>query len=222
LAHNVHLGHVKESLHNRLRFEVVDIFDDESKLLDIFMAHSSVRMKTNSAKVDIIVSNPPYISQEAFRTETTRSVRNWEPKLALVPEKAPPSKLLQGIETSDMFYQRLMVLHSTVFRSRVLLMEVGDEAQGIRVAKMALAHYGPTNNKPAKTWNCVEIWRDSPDMDELEKLKLGGDEIFVRGSGDYRAVVLFQVQPHQRKGREEWETSRRKRDKSVEEHEDGL
>ena len=202
LAHNVQLGHVKESLHSRLRFEVVDIFDDESKLLDIFMTQSSTRMRNKSAKVDIIVSNPPYISQAAFRTETTRSVRNWEPKLALVPEKPPASTLLHGIETSDVFYQRLMLLHSNTFRSRILLMEVGDEAQAIRVAKMALDHYSLSNNKIAETCYCVEIWRDSPDTDELERLKVGGDEIFVRGSGDYRAVVLFKVPPHKGRSRE--------------------
>lgn len=34
---------------------------------------------------DLLTSNPPYISPRGFSVSTSRSVRNWEPKLALVP-----------------------------------------------------------------------------------------------------------------------------------------
>ena len=34
---------------------------------------------------DLLTSNPPYISPSGFSLSTSRSVRNWEPKLALVP-----------------------------------------------------------------------------------------------------------------------------------------
>ncbi|KAI9827988.1 MAG: hypothetical protein M1819_006831 [Sarea resinae] len=34
---------------------------------------------------DVIISNPPYISPEGYKRTTSRSVRNFEPRLALVP-----------------------------------------------------------------------------------------------------------------------------------------
>ena len=190
LAHNVRLGHVKLSCDNHLRFDVVDIFDLDYKLLRLLIKLSN--QKTNDVKVDIIISNPPYISQEAFKRETTRSVRNWEPRLALVPAKLPPSQLSMGIDGADIFYQRLLVLHSDVFRSQLLVMEVGDEAQAIRVARMALGHCNSLNIRNARERNCVEIWKDSPETDELQELQVGGDMVLVKGTGNFRAVVSYK------------------------------
>ena len=45
---------------------------------------------------DIIISNPPYISPRGYVRETHRSVRNWEPKLALVPCSSSYSCTLDG------------------------------------------------------------------------------------------------------------------------------
>lgn len=38
---------------------------------------------------DILISNPPYISPSAYWKTTTRAVRKFEPKLALVPPRRP-------------------------------------------------------------------------------------------------------------------------------------
>lgn len=40
---------------------------------------------------DILISNPPYISPQAFDHTTTRSVKRYEPRLALVPPPPPSS-----------------------------------------------------------------------------------------------------------------------------------
>jgi methylase of polypeptide subunit release factors len=178
---------VKENPQKPVSFEVVNIFDHETKLLDILAKQSHRRLE--NAKVDIIVSNPPYISQESFRTETTRSVRNWEPKLALVPENLHPETMAMGCAAADIFYQRLLYLYS-LFRARILLMEVGDEAQAVRVAQMALS--SSRIRRTTKGRDVVEIWRDSPDTGKLGELKIGGDKVSVRGSGGLRAVVLFK------------------------------
>jgi methylase of polypeptide subunit release factors len=143
----------------------------------------------DNPQFDIIISNPPYISREAFRKETTRSVRNWEPKLALVPRKLPKEKRSKDIDPTDIFYHRLLVLHSDIFKSQVLLMEVGDEVQAIRVAKMAMGHCGASNH--------IEIWKDNPNVDILENIHTGGSRIPVRGSGSFRAVTLFRFSRHQ-------------------------
>ena len=199
LAHNSRHGYVKTSHCNRVDFGVVDIFDDDNVLQSFLLKQSN--QKINNLNVDVIISNPPYISQEAFRKETMRSVRNWEPKLALVPAELPRSELLLGVNAADIFYQRLLTLHSDVFKSRLLLMEVGDEAQAIRVAKMALNHCNPPDAQTTKTRNHVEIWKDSPEMDELEELNLGGNKILIRGSGNFRAVLFY----YSSKEAQDWE-----------------
>ncbi|PBP17490.1 hypothetical protein BUE80_DR011730, partial [Diplocarpon rosae] len=100
-------------------------------------------------EVDLIISNPPYISQRAFDTETTRSVRNWEPRLALLPsaasirtgddqdagngeEKVPKRIGSVDLEDEDLFFVRLMAIHD-LRNSKVCVMEVGDEEQAERV-----------------------------------------------------------------------------------------
>ena len=42
-------------------------------------------------KWDILVSNPPYISPSGFAHSTARSVRNYEPRIALVPPSPSPA-----------------------------------------------------------------------------------------------------------------------------------
>src|SRR5690606_11160420 len=54
---------------------------------------------------DILVSNPPYVSPSAFWNTTTRSVRGFEPKLALVP---PAAGAGTAVEQGDEFYPRLL------------------------------------------------------------------------------------------------------------------
>ncbi|CZR60279.1 uncharacterized protein PAC_10175 [Phialocephala subalpina] len=107
--------------------------------------------------LDIIISNPPYISKAKFASETTRSVRNYEPKLALVPFQNQPFTR-GGLEWEPelKFYDRLLKLHQT-HSSKILLMEIGDEEQARRVVEMAaLANQHTGSNK-------IELWRDYPD-----------------------------------------------------------
>ena len=133
---------------------------------------------------DVVISNPPYISREAFRKETTRSVRNWEPKLALVPHKHPAKGLSTGVDPADIFYHRLLELHSQTFKSSVLLMEVGDKEQALRVVKMAIKFIGTSNH--------IEIWADNPGTDVLEDIYIDELKIPVRGTGAFRAVSLLK------------------------------
>ncbi|EPE29971.1 S-adenosyl-L-methionine-dependent methyltransferase [Glarea lozoyensis ATCC 20868] len=159
-----------------ITFERVDIFSDftDQQLRDL--------------KCDVLVSNPPYISHQSFKYETTRSVRNWEPKLALVP--SIPQK--GGCLPQDVFYDRLLHLHLKVCGSRILLMEVGDDEQAIRVAQLAIGRL--REDLDASRVVQIELWRDSPDSlpldNELQEYDLDGYNINVRGSGTLRAVVL--------------------------------
>jgi len=52
---------------------------------NIFSPLSPSMHPSDGQPIDLLVCNPPYISHRGFATQTTRSVRNFEPKLALVP-----------------------------------------------------------------------------------------------------------------------------------------
>ncbi|PBP21101.1 hypothetical protein BUE80_DR008046 [Diplocarpon rosae] len=174
-------------------------------------------------EVDIIISNPPYISQRAFDTETTRSVRNWEPRLALLPSVASTrtgvdqhagngaEKVCKRIgnvdlEDEDIFFVRLMAIHD-LRNSKVCVMEVGDEEQAERVVALY-------NHLPLARHNSIEFWRDHPSSppapgDEIIKFHKPGGHLVpfpVRGAGKIRAVVILrdEFMPRHRHARERY------------------
>ncbi len=162
----------------------------------------------------VIILNPPYISPTKFNTETARSVRNWEPKLALVP---PPintraldrasdgtewEKALSQFRASwpdaqaDVFYFRMIFLlqRKQALHPHLLLMEIGDKEQAIRVVEMVKRELIDTSNVVKR----IEIWRDSPDQsrqtEEEASIKFGNKIVPVRGSGSMRSVfVVFNA-----------------------------
>ncbi|KAF4625061.1 hypothetical protein G7Y89_g13106 [Cudoniella acicularis] len=142
--------------HRQVLFENVDIFADFSE------------QQKQHLKCDVIISNPPYISKESFNHDTSRSVRNWEPRLALVPEVYH----VVSIAAEDVFYDRLIFLHMNVSQSKVLLMEIGDDAQAIRVAKIVMHH------QLDKGRSTIEIWRDwpelTPELNEAQEICIDG------------------------------------------------
>src|SRR5690242_12836643 len=69
---------------------------------------------------DVLISNPPYISPSAYWKTTTRSVRGFEPRLALVP---PPKAKLDDTQRGDMFYPRLLAYAEEV-EAKIVLLEV--------------------------------------------------------------------------------------------------
>jgi methylase of polypeptide subunit release factors len=128
---------------------------------------------------DILISNPPYISPEQFNSVTARSVRNFEPKVALVPDA--DHSYLSDHEHGDLFYPQLLKI-ARELNVKVLLMEVGDLEQAKRVAGRAQVE---------GRWDGVEIWRDVPaaaDEDESS-----WDYIGIRGQGNGRSVVCWTL-----------------------------
>jgi methylase of polypeptide subunit release factors len=112
---------------------------------------------------DILISNPPYISPRHFSpgSTTTRSVRRWEPQLALVPRPLQCStsqnvkRAEDGnrLQRGDEFYPPLLELARSV-DAKVVVLEVGDDEQAIRVRNMA-AHCFAGESEAV-----VEIWMD--------------------------------------------------------------
>ncbi|KAK3499346.1 S-adenosyl-L-methionine-dependent methyltransferase [Neurospora hispaniola] len=181
-------SHPQRSLH----FHKADIFSPTS--LDPILSTPSLSSTSSSSSStgtggewDLLTSNPPYISPSGFALSTSRSVRNWEPKLALVPPVervdlhqkhfydhyyADNEILLQTVEyqEEDVFYARLLEIART-YRPKRVLMEVGDMEQAKRVVGMVLGdgklrgfYFGSGEGTDGKEKGAgagaVQIWRD--------------------------------------------------------------
>lgn len=186
--------------HHAVTFERVDVFSEDWRP---FLQQQQRRdendgersAKTNAEvgkdeekgkKMDVLVANPPYISARGFNHDTGRSVRNHEPKLALVPDLTLSRG--SGVRPEDVFYARLLQIAEQT-RPGIVVLEVGDLAQAVRVVEMALL-----SRVQKGGWDRVEIWRDWPDMtpeeDEVQVVQVVGVHVPVKGSGNGRVVVL--------------------------------
>lgn len=128
---------------------------------------------------DILISNPPYISPNAFNHTTTRSVRAFEPKTALVP---PAGSGISDVEQGDAFYPRLLKIANEV-EVQLCLFEVADLDQAIRVAHMV---------RDSGSWDGVEIWRDCPELADESDEDCLHDGFEVIGQGNGRSVVCWR------------------------------
>ncbi|KAB2581150.1 Mitochondrial N(5)-glutamine methyltransferase MTQ1 [Lasiodiplodia theobromae] len=139
----------------------------------------------NMLNWDVLISNPPYISPQAFVRTTTRSVRNYEPKLALVPPVSPN----ESLDSGDLFYPRLLEIADQV-QAKVVLFEVADMDQALRVARMA---------ESTHSWHTIEIWRDEPQGKDLNSKQIVDDIHGFRtlGCGNGRSVVCWRHEASQ-------------------------
>lgn len=175
-----------------VRFEVADIFADD-------WLQSLSRQDGGSGGIDVLVSNPPYISAKGFDRDTGRSVRNHEPKLALVPySRLNTDSVLDGqgaaggCAPEDVFYERLCEV-AGILKPKILLFEVGDLDQALRVAHMAVMATG-------ERLQDLEIWRDCPDVEEtesstdseqtLKETYVEERKVLIKGSGHGRSVLV--------------------------------
>lgn len=173
----------------RVRFERADIFTDAWRRFGPD-GDSEDRLR-------VLVANPPYISLRGFGRDTGRSVRNFEPRLALVPTPAVVAAAGPGggggggggdDAPEDVFYRRLWEV-AAEYGAGVVALEVGDMAQARRVAALALRRTWPA----AAGVRRLEIWRDWPDMapedDEETQVAVLDRRVDVKGSGHGRVVV---------------------------------
>ncbi|KAF2722033.1 modification methylase HemK [Polychaeton citri CBS 116435] len=164
-ARDVAPGH--QSL-ERMRFELADLFRDGD-----ISSHS---------EMDVLISNPPYISPADFETKTEKSVRDFEPTLALVPTKTDA----RGVVTGDEFYPRLLHVAQQC-GARIVLMEVGDGAQAERVCQLAISQ---------EVWDVIEVWKDEPSAscgNEQESASTpDARRIRVKGRGKARSVFAVR------------------------------
>lgn len=149
---------------------VSDVTFRKASVFDVCngLAGDGLDLGSSSSKFDVIISNPPYVSEKDYQAggTTTRSVRNFEPKLALVPEPSRTGDLSHEERRSptndgDAFYQPLLYIAQKVEASIVIL-ETGDHHQALRVHRMAKAMHRQ-NVPPAM----IEIWDDDASDIEL-------------------------------------------------------
>ncbi|KAL8994763.1 MAG: hypothetical protein Q9188_006980 [Gyalolechia gomerana] len=171
--HNVSKRLLSPSASTQIRFEEADIFKSEG-----------IWQNGSDREWDIVVSNPPYISPKEYNRTTTRSVRNWEPKTALVPPPPSTSFTAEGnndASIGDRFYPRILDIAASS-GAKIVAMEVSDIAQAQRVAGLVLQ---------TREWARCEIWRDglSTLHGIYETQVINGQEVVVRGQGNGRVVV---------------------------------
>lgn len=188
LTHNITKGLVSapQAPRHSVDFTLGDVFSDS--LLSAGQAKGD-EGGDRPQRWDVMVCNPPYVSRWAFAHQTARSVRNYEPKIAQVPAVAYGGG---AVRREDVFYARLLDIAARL-RPRVMLFEVGDLKQALRVAEMALGHKDIAGSGSDVN---VEVWRDWPDAapeqdEELSaKVLEGSREVHIRGSGHGRSVFI--------------------------------
>ncbi|KAF1935863.1 S-adenosyl-L-methionine-dependent methyltransferase [Clathrospora elynae] len=153
---------------------LIDPFTDQME--GSMSLKAALNYKSQPPFWDILISNPPYISPSAYWKTTARSVRGFEPKLALVP---PPTAKKNDTEQGDMFYPRLLEIARDV-EAKVVLLEVADVEQALRVAQHA-RHLG--------IFDGVEIWREQPDASTEDAIE---DDFAIVGNGNARSVLCWR------------------------------
>lgn len=68
--------------------------------------------------------------------------------------------------------------------AKVILFEVADMEQAIRVATMAIER---------GIWQTVEIWRDEPSAGTEDDILITEARVLVRGSGHGRSIFAYRA-----------------------------
>lgn len=120
-----------------LEGDVLSLDGEEGQLL--YSIHACFdEMTPEYTNIDVVVSNPPYISANGYARETLRSVRNWEPRLALEADNG-----------GDVFYPRIGEI-AWGLDARAVMAEVGGWSQAERVRAIW----------EGMGWEGSAIWKD--------------------------------------------------------------
>ncbi|KAL1963210.1 hypothetical protein VTN77DRAFT_8643 [Rasamsonia byssochlamydoides] len=177
LEHNLKRGLLSGRARNEVLFRRADVLGLQDirgpKLEDVLSDLSSGQINESGSSIlspslcwDVLISNPPYISPSDLKNGTTaRSVRVYEPTLALVPPLpalSDSSELNVGdIERQDTFYPRLLSL-AFKLGTRLAILECGDLAQAQRVVCMAQTLASQLLHSSDFT---INIWQPYPQDD---------------------------------------------------------
>lgn len=173
LHHNIELGHLPQSAKKDVRFLQADILSENT---------------FERSKWDMVISNPPYISPHGFNKNTSRSVRHFEPRIALVPpcggiNRTDLTAAEMDSSIGDAFYPKLIDI-AEKSNACLLLVEVADLEQATRVITQAVRRC---------CWDKFEIWRDWPDMNIMSRALINGTTIDIIGEGNGRSILISKI-----------------------------
>ncbi|KAL4899285.1 hypothetical protein BDW74DRAFT_163842 [Aspergillus multicolor] len=138
---NVRLGTLSERALTEVSFQrsnVLEFDPDRISSLKNLFGYTPNLPTSCGSQCDILISNPPYISLKQYHDGTTsRSVRTFEPKLALVPPEHTRVSTVGSsqVRHEDTFYCHIARLVST-FQAKLTILECGSRSQGLRVAAL--------------------------------------------------------------------------------------
>ncbi|KAL2837330.1 S-adenosyl-L-methionine-dependent methyltransferase [Aspergillus pseudodeflectus] len=156
---NVHLGLLSDRALEEISFRqgnVLDYAHDLSALANVLHMPAG-RTPDLELGCDVIISNPPYISPVDYRNGTTsRSVRMFEPKPALVPPESYSGPMLHvdDFRIEDLFYHHIAAIVASS-RARLAVLECGDRLQAMRVASLCTKIL-QGSGEPSRA--AVDIW----------------------------------------------------------------
>lgn len=193
LRHNIRLKHLNQSAAENVRFEHTDIMALAQRSIDsirceIAKGLVSEHESADTRLFDVIVSNPPYISPKHYAPggSTSRSARKFEPKLALVPSG---TLAFPGVDQADQFYVALLRI-AVATKARLLVMEVGDNEQAVRVKKLCQQLHLYAECGPSKAQHLVEVWKDDGNVaaeEDSGQITPTSDD----DEAECRAVVIY-------------------------------
>ncbi|EGD96315.1 hypothetical protein TESG_03768 [Trichophyton tonsurans CBS 112818] len=200
LEYNIRNGTLLSRARDEIHFVHADILDpryleSDGSELGKMLSRSN---QGHSKGLDLLISNPPYISPRDFTNGTTRrSVRLYEPTLALVPPPNQHPGRASDSARADSFYPHLLAA-SAQLDSRFTVLECGDLAQARRVAAMAddtrqILPWSSQRNVKTEIWRCD--W-DIYSHEATEKVSFGDQEesatldVTAKPDQGARAVVL--------------------------------
>lgn len=147
LNHNLQLGLLSDRSYREVHFHQGDVLGHDNghnPEIDEILETYTPRWRMSPGlregfDWDILVSNPPYISPNSLRDGTTaRSVRLFEPELALVPPANMNYLSTMDYKREDIFYHHLIAL-SFKLSIRLTVLECGSRQQGNRVIAICKA-----------------------------------------------------------------------------------
>ena len=219
LRHNILLGYLPEQAADEIVFLHADVLMPSHPvpppaapyLIDVI---EEVLGKGNGKlEIDILTANPPYISPTHFSSSrTSRSVRRYEPRLALVPSSCSPrsptsaglgwSTLTSTPSPGDEFYHHILPLAKHL-NARLTVLEVADTEQAERVAELAgrvFLKEGKVVEESAHPEVLIEIWFDDGGTKVCLPTDGVGLGLLESNEASARAVVVWA---------QGWATSRR-------------
>lgn len=223
LRHNISKGYLPKEAVEEMTFLRADVLRSPHPgegprsaapyVLDVLKEAQCKDKDKPKLEIDILTANPPYISPTHFSSgRTTRSVRKYEPRLALVPLPSTSTQIpgewsaVGPTTPGDEFYHHILPL-SKYLNAGLTVLEVGGTEQAERVIELArgvLMKEEVQAGDTAKQLILLELWFDDGGTEAggtTKSIDLSSAEVEEEQEVSVRAVVIW---------RREWAAWRRR------------